>query len=100
MYSGRHTRLQGDWSSDVCSSDLRRIAFGQLGAERVVVRLSAVIDKLNDAEVGERRALRQRQPGSSWRRKRFVCGAQSFQSAAYAAQIRSEERRVGQGSNV
>src|SRR5256885_4140386 len=21
----RHTRLQGDWSSDVCSSDLRRI---------------------------------------------------------------------------
>src|SRR5256885_2016304 len=23
----RHTRLQGDWSSDVCSSDLRGIAF-------------------------------------------------------------------------
>src|SRR5256885_5214001 len=22
----RHTRLQGDWSSDVCSSDLRRMA--------------------------------------------------------------------------
>src|SRR2546426_11597878 len=22
----RHTRLQGDWSSDVCSSDLRRLA--------------------------------------------------------------------------
>src|SRR3989454_11176400 len=22
----RHTRLQGDWSSDVCSSDLRRVA--------------------------------------------------------------------------
>src|SRR5256885_6639749 len=21
----RHTRLQGDWSSDVCSSDLRRV---------------------------------------------------------------------------
>src|SRR3989454_1847056 len=27
----RHTRLQGDWSSDVCSSDLRRIVSG-LGA--------------------------------------------------------------------
>src|SRR5256885_7153471 len=22
----RHTRLQGDWSSDVCSSDLRKVA--------------------------------------------------------------------------
>src|SRR5256885_10928729 len=22
----RHTRLQGDWSSDVCSSDLQRVA--------------------------------------------------------------------------
>src|SRR5256885_7781893 len=25
----RHTRLQGDWSSDVCSSDLRTILVGQ-----------------------------------------------------------------------
>src|SRR5215467_15928831 len=24
----RHTRLQGDWSSDVCSSDLFRLALG------------------------------------------------------------------------
>src|SRR5256885_9056126 len=24
----RHTRLQGDWSSDVCSSDLTRLATG------------------------------------------------------------------------
>src|SRR5256885_7885893 len=23
----RHTRLQGDWSSDVCSSDLRRVLY-------------------------------------------------------------------------
>src|SRR5256885_5684215 len=27
----RHTRLQGDWSSDVCSSDLRRAARGAAG---------------------------------------------------------------------
>src|SRR2546426_4288386 len=25
----RHTRLQGDWSSDVCSSDLREVAVGE-----------------------------------------------------------------------
>src|SRR5256885_10594794 len=29
----RHTRLQGDWSSDVCSSDLRRLARMKLGME-------------------------------------------------------------------
>src|SRR2546426_8527379 len=30
----RHTRLQGDWSSDVCSSDLRRLdALGGLTVE-------------------------------------------------------------------
>src|SRR5256885_6133307 len=27
----RHTRLQGDWSSDVCSSDLDVTGFGLLG---------------------------------------------------------------------
>src|SRR2546426_2353361 len=30
----RHTRLQGDWSSDVCSSDLRAIAGECLAAGR------------------------------------------------------------------
>src|SRR5256885_13085585 len=28
----RHTRLQGDWSSDVCSSDLQMFAAGELVA--------------------------------------------------------------------
>src|SRR5256885_4877671 len=27
----RHTRLQGDWSSDVCSSDLRPLSSGDAG---------------------------------------------------------------------
>src|SRR5205807_7504867 len=30
----RHTRLQGDWSSDVCSSDLYARAYAQPGAMR------------------------------------------------------------------
>src|SRR5688500_19217001 len=30
----RHTRLQGDWSSDVCSSDLVELLLGQLNARR------------------------------------------------------------------
>src|SRR5256885_6095863 len=39
----RHTRLQGDWSSDVCSSDLGRGAgipgFGHEGMERASAQL-------------------------------------------------------------
>src|SRR5688500_19912851 len=29
----RHTRLQGDWSSDVCSSDLTGMAWTEMGGE-------------------------------------------------------------------
>src|SRR5256885_5371371 len=29
----RHTRLQGDWSSDVCSSDLAPVALGPLAVD-------------------------------------------------------------------
>src|ERR1039457_7332929 len=34
----RHTRLQGDWSSDVCSSDLYLIGLRIPGADSVVQR--------------------------------------------------------------
>src|SRR5205807_3705946 len=33
----RHTRLQGDWSSDVCSSDLNRVFAAAGGHEGAVV---------------------------------------------------------------
>src|SRR5205807_7614469 len=33
----RHTRLQGDWSSDVCSSDLPPIALGATSRARSAV---------------------------------------------------------------
>src|SRR6266446_7145144 len=39
----RHTRLQGDWSSDVCSSDLhgprRRISLGKKSQGRMALRV-------------------------------------------------------------
>src|SRR5256885_11164419 len=35
----RHTRLQGDWSSDVCSSDLLERLFLAAGLEALVVEL-------------------------------------------------------------
>src|SRR2546426_3364307 len=31
----RHTRLQGDWSSDVCSSDLREAHAARLGGDPI-----------------------------------------------------------------
>src|SRR3989454_7484383 len=42
----RHTRLQGDWSSDVCSSDLSPYMFGFPGA---VVKSSISLFKRNPA---------------------------------------------------
>src|SRR5256885_14481198 len=40
----RHTRLQGDWSSDVCSSDLVVDAVFALGGEDDLVRLLARVE--------------------------------------------------------
>src|SRR5256885_3420773 len=37
----RHTRLQGDWSSDVCSSDLRQAPACVISAPRAACRWSA-----------------------------------------------------------
>src|SRR5205807_5211483 len=42
----RHTRLQGDWSSDVCSSDLVQVFYVRRG--RVVGRKGFVVDKVED----------------------------------------------------
>src|SRR5688500_20274370 len=61
----RHTRLQGDWSSDVCSSDLRRSA-GRRARWRV--RLACCHPRL-------------RSDGGAWRNRVLA--------------VRSEERRVG-----
>src|SRR5256885_8042997 len=63
----RHTRLQGDWSSDVCSSDLAFIA--ALFARRLTFQCG-----LNDLVPIHRRAA-----------LFFFC----------SVDIRSEERRVG-----
>src|SRR5256885_12219911 len=77
----RHTRLQGDWSSDVCSSDL--------GEHRAVIRAVA-------ARLDEDRALEANLPLHALvrreRRTRNVVGALRRKRKALE---RSEERRVG-----
>src|SRR5256885_13223124 len=77
----RHTRLQGDWSSDVCSSDLWNLEF--MSEERKVdLDLIAQGVRLILEGIGEdpERAGLQRTPQ---------------RVAEMYAELRSEERRVG-----
>src|SRR2546426_4538205 len=73
----RHTRLQGDWSSDVCSSDLDRV-------KRSIAFPKPVRSVVRD---GERAAVIEVQ-----RQIRRITTART--GAARGCQ-RSEERRVG-----
>src|SRR5205807_4346800 len=71
----RHTRLQGDWSSDVCSSDLLPDSAG--------VGVAAVPS-------GVRKPTACRRPGPP-----PAPGSVSIQTSATPPTPRSEERRVG-----
>src|SRR5205807_6151076 len=85
----RHTRLQGDWSSDVCSSDLK-VGFNRLSAR--IERFSG-----NDDDHGHAWTVAWfREPNDRVRgglEYAHVSGA--FPPAASAIGTRSEERRVG-----
>src|SRR5688500_20349166 len=72
----RHTRLQGDWSSDVCSSDLRAI-----GLPALAVRAAAPVACMPPAPDRTGAATR---PGPGTGRRRDN-----------PPESRSEERRVG-----
>src|SRR5256885_11565809 len=76
----RHTRLQGDWSSDVCSSDLR--PFIDLGFKERAQRLGRRLRERHrlGAELGE----------AAPERRILHCALQ------HRAEPRSEERRVGE----
>src|SRR5256885_9835649 len=76
----RHTRLQGDWSSDVCSSDLVEL-LGKLSAARV-----------SDVLAGHRRELRGQRRRADDRHVRCAADDPARQCDAGG---RSEERRVG-----
>src|SRR5437867_9980043 len=78
----RHTRSYGDWSSDVCSSDLDRDS----GARQV------------DAEVGHLRLVLQRRHGAGDDRERRAALQRVTAPGDHLEHLereRSEERRVG-----
>src|SRR5262249_59721569 len=81
----RHTRLVSDWSSDVCSSDLRQNAEQAFQDRRRTKEETAVV-----LENLKRRLALARIP------RRIECyDISHFQGATIVASQRSEERRVG-----
>src|SRR5205807_4144836 len=91
-----HTRLQGDWSSDVCSSDLKHgarstkqaIAIGLSKARRAGV-------KLPPPPRGSKAKTRQSAAYASRAAKRHARPSRTRSRAISRALRRSEERRVG-----
>src|SRR5688500_19903311 len=71
----RHTRLQGDWSSDVCSSDLLAVAIDDGTRDRACLIELQIDDALLSRSERDRRAERE--------------------GTEQVAPCRSEERRVG-----
>src|SRR5437762_8103137 len=82
----RHTRYIGDWSSDVCSSDLER---GAEGCGEVKRRTGFA----TEAQRTQREAGTKRENRREKRKTGFATEAQRTQREA-----RSEERRVGKES--
>src|SRR5688500_19209840 len=82
----RHTRLQGDWSSDVCSSDLDREPHAE--EARVAPRGAAP----------EGRGLRQRLVVAAVTAATVLCGSVAVAATPGTYEgWRSAERRVGAG---
>src|SRR5439155_9085282 len=73
----RHTRWPRDWSSDVCSSDLKQMGLGQMTDERV---------KSKDVQDLMHRLRLVPPPGGSLERR---------PREKLTVYLRSEERRVG-----
>src|SRR5205807_7520314 len=90
----RHTRLQGDWSSDVCSSDLRR-AILRIRVAVVRPRLSASIAAVSTLRARPSRLLRTAIVVSCYRCEMKNPTLIAELHAKLGAPSRSEERRVG-----
>src|SRR5256885_15273820 len=97
----RHTRLQGDWSSDVCSSDLfddarafvhQRVQ--QPVEDFLIGDLTALDAKIARYRLDERHHLRVRGARASLVTVEALTRLLTEPSLAHQA-LRSEERRVG-----
>src|SRR5205807_4401765 len=90
----RHTRLQGDWSSDVCSSDLSGILDAGLDPTRIGVYLGCGEGSQDFASFSHMMTTALRPDGvdlATFART----GLEILNPVAEIEQERSEERRVG-----
>src|SRR5256885_8726706 len=79
----RHTILQGDWSSDVCSSDLERV--------RACPKAEGFDEILLPGEIEAREEEKRARSGIPY----SAAEIDPLQNEAARAGVRSEERRVG-----
>src|SRR5207302_6336556 len=86
----RHTRFSRDWSSDVCSSDLRRKELLFQRTEPKTRLFEGEVVRLLDNQAAASRDLQTR----GWSSCQFFLGAK-LRIAQIARPLRSEERRVG-----
>src|SRR5256885_15677717 len=98
----RHTRLQGDWSSDVCSSDLPPLLVSGTevevasvrGTRRVQLAEFLVGPKRNDLEPDELIVAAHVRPAGG--KQTFMkVGPRNAMVISVVSLARSEERRVG-----
>src|SRR5205807_6574920 len=91
----RHTRLQGDWSSDVCSSDLRSPSIAANGGQDVQQRDSSAPEM-----GGSHRASKARVALIGLAGAGLVVLGTAISVLAVGPVPRSEERRVGKEGSV
>src|SRR5205807_7378107 len=87
----RHTRLQGDWSSDVCSSDLGLLTRENQTLDQKTTEFQNRIDSL-DKLLADKRTRLERQFANM---ESILANLQTQQQAIGSLSTRSEERRVG-----
>src|SRR5205807_5331003 len=93
-----HTRLQGDWSSDVCSSDLEIVAVvgGSGCGKSTLLRAVSGLDRPTQGSVkldGDTILEPHQKIGVIFQEPRLL----PWLTVADNVGFRSEERRVGQG---
>src|SRR5205807_6460883 len=87
----RHTRLQGDWSSDVCSSDLRKTAAELEKMRRSGLLVWQILQKLKEISVEGASTM-----DLEVAAEKMVADAGARPAfKGYYVPARSEERRVG-----
>src|SRR5690348_17436471 len=77
----RHTRWTGDWSSDVCSSDLSNALLAPVEVELARLKITLLLSPLSDWKVIVEEAV--------------LLNDGKISCSLYVPFLRSEERRVG-----